>query len=235
LIETGGSMLNKTDLKNGFYSGIPIFIGYFPIAVTFGLLAKSVNISFFDSFCFSALIFAGASQFVSINMYHVGIGAGEIILTVFLLNFRHFLMSATISSKSSFKKPLIPIISFGITDETFAVAALKEDGISDGYIIGLNFTSYSGWVIGTVVGYLAGDFLPLNIQASFSICLYAMFVAILVPAIRKSFTAGFIAVGAAISNSMLGYFSPLSSGWNIIISILFVSALGMFIFNEEKK
>jgi 4-azaleucine resistance transporter AzlC len=227
-------MLNKTDLKNGIYSGIPIFIGYFPIAITFGLLAKSVNISFFESFCFSALVFAGASQFVSINMYHAGIGAGEIILTVFLLNFRHFLMSATISSKSSFKKILIPLISFGITDETFAVAALKEDAISDSYIIGLNFTSYSGWVIGTVLGYIAGDFLPHVIQESFSICIYALFVAILIPAVRKFFTAGLIAVSAGIINSLFGYFSPLSSGWNIIISILLVSAAGMFIFNEDK-
>ena len=226
-------MLNKTDLKNGIYSGIPIFIGYFPIAITFGLLAKSVNIAFFESFCFSALIFAGASQFAAINMYHAGIGAGEIILTVFLLNFRHFLMSATISSKSSFRKILIPLISFGITDETFAVAALKEDEISGGYIIGLNFTSYSGWVIGTVVGYIAGDFLPHIIQSSFSICLYAMFVAILIPAVRKSFTAGFIAIAAGTVNSLLGYFSPHSSGWNIIISILLVSAAGMFIFNED--
>ena len=227
-------MLNKTGLKNGIYSGIPIFIGYFPIAITFGLLAKSVGIPFFESVCFSALIFAGASQFVSINMYHTGIGAGEIILTVFLLNFRHFLMSATISAKSSFKKVLIPLISFGITDETFAVAALKEDEISDGYILGLNFTAYSGWVIGTIFGFIAGDFFPPDIQASFSICLYAMFVAILIPAARKSFTAGIIATAAGVVNSMLGFFSPISSGWNIIISILLVSGIGMFIFNEDK-
>ena len=227
-------MLDKTGLKNGIYSGLPIFIGYFPIAVTFGLLAKSVNISFFESFCFSAIVFAGASQFVSINMYQAGIGAGEIVLTVFLLNFRHFLMSATISAKSSFKKALIPLISFGITDETFAVAALKEDGISGDYILGLNFTAYSGWVIGTVAGYIAGDFLPHDIQSSFAICIYAMFVAILIPAVRKSFIAGFIAVAAGLTNFMLGSFGSLGSGWNIIISILLVSAIGMFIFNEDK-
>jgi 4-azaleucine resistance transporter AzlC len=226
-------MLNKTDLKTGIYSGIPIFIGYFPIAVTFGLLAKSVNIPFFESVCFSAMVFAGASQFVSINMYHAGIGGGEIILTVFLLNFRHFLMSATISSKSSFKKALIPLISFGITDETFAVAALKEDVIRDGYILGLNFTAYSSWVIGTIIGFLAGDFLPPVIQASFSICLYAMFVAILIPAVRKYFPAGFIALAAGITNSLLGYFGTLSSGWNIILSILIVSTISTFIFNED--
>jgi predicted branched-subunit amino acid permease len=168
-------------------------------------------------------------------MYQAGIGAGEIVLTVFLLNFRHFLMSATISAKSSFRKALIPLISFGITDETFAVAALKEDEISGGYIMGLNFTAYSGWVIGTVAGYIAGDFLPHDIQSSFAICLYAMFVAILIPAVRKSFIAGFIAVSAGTVNFMLGYFSPLGSGWNIIISILLVSAIGMFIFNEDKR
>ena len=226
-------MLNKTGLKNGIYSGIPIFIGYFPIAITFGLLAKSVGIPFFESVCFSALIFAGASQFVSINMYHTGIGAGEIILTVFLLNFRHFLMSATIASKGAFNKALIPLISFGITDETFAVAALKEDGLSDGYILGLNFTAYSSWVFGTIIGFIAGDFFPKDIQASFSICLYAMFVAILIPAVKKSFIAGAIAVSAGVINSMLGFFTPISSGWNIIISILLVSGAGMFIFNED--
>lgn len=225
-------MPNKSNLKNGIYSGIPIFIGYFPIAVTFGLLAKSVNISFFESFCFSALIFAGASQFVAVNMYSAGIGAGEIILTVFLLNFRHFLMSATISSKNSFKKVLIPVISFGITDETFAVAALKEDNVNDGYIIGLNFTSYSGWVIGTVAGYMAGGFLTRDIQSSFSICLYALFAAILIPAVRKSFSVCLIAIAAGTINSILGYFSPISSGWNIIISILAAASIGMFIFNE---
>ena len=226
-------MLNKADLKNGIYSGIPIFIGYFPIAITFGLLAKSVGIPFFESVCFSALIFAGASQFVSINMYHAGIGGGEIILTVFLLNFRHFLMSATISSKSSFKKVLIPLISFGITDETFAVAALKEDGLSEGYILGLNFTAYSSWVIGTIIGFIVGDFFPPDIQASFSICLYAMFVAILIPAVKKYFVAGIIAAAAGIVNSLLGFFSPISSGWSIIISILLVSGAGMFLFNED--
>jgi len=231
--EFGKPMLNKTDLKNGIYSGLPIFIGYFPIAITFGLLAKSVGIPFFESVCFSAFIFAGASQFVSINMYHAGIGPGEIILTVFLLNFRHFLMSATISAKSSFKRTLIPVISFGITDETFAVAALKEGKISDGYIIGLNFTAYSGWVIGTAIGFMAGNFLPPDIQSSFAICLYAMFVAILIPAVKKSVTAGIIAVTAGVVNSLLVYFTPLSSGWSIVISILLVAGAGMFIFKKD--
>ncbi len=227
-------MLNKSEIKDGLYAGFPVFIGYFPIAVTFGLLAKSVNISLIESFCFSAFVFAGASQFVGLNMFHAGIGAGEITLTVFLLNFRHFLMSATLASKTYLNRFLIPVISFGVTDETFAVAAMKKGELSAGYLIALNFTAYTGWVIGTVAGYVAGDFLPADIQASISICLYAMFVAILIPAVKKSFTAGAIAVIAGGLNSFLGYADFISSGWNIIISILAASAAGMFLFKGDE-
>jgi len=227
-------MINQSELKDGFYSGLPVFIGYFPIAVTFGLLAKSVNISLFESFCFSSMVFAGASQFVGLNMFHAGIGIGEITLTVFLLNFRHFLMSSTLASKKYFSRLLIPVISFGVTDETFAVASMKKGGLSSGYMIALNFTAYTGWVTGTVAGYAVGDFLPADIQASISICLYAMFVAILIPAVKNSFSAGVIAVIAGGINSLLGYSGFLSSGWNIVISILAASSAGMFLFRGEE-
>lgn len=227
-------MFNRSEIKEGLYSGLPVFIGYFPIAVTFGLLSKSVNISLFESFCFSSMVFAGASQFVGLNMFHAGIGLGEITLTVFLLNFRHFLMSATLSSKTFFNRFLIPVISFGVTDETFAVAAMKKGELSEGYMIALNFTAYTGWVTGTVVGYVAGDFLPADIQASISICLYAMFVAILIPAVKNSFKAGAVAVIAGVVNSLMGYSGFLSSGWNIVISIVAASFAGFFLFKGEE-
>jgi len=227
-------MLSKSEVKDGFYSGLPVFIGYFPIAVTFGLLAKNVNISLFESFCFSAMVFAGASQFVGLNMLHAGIGIGQITLTVFLLNFRHFLMSATLSSKTYFNRLLVPVISFGVTDETFAVAAMKKGELTGSYVLALNFTAYAGWVSGTVAGYVAGDFLPAGIQASISICLYALFAAILIPAVKKSFRAGFVAIVAGTVNSLLGHLALTASGWNIVLSILAASIAGMLLFKGEE-
>jgi len=225
--------LIKLNLKSGILAGIPVFIGYFPIAVTFGLLAVSVKITLLETFSFSVIVFAGASQFVGLNMINAGIGAGEIILTTFLLNFRHFLMSASLSSKASFHGGLKPFVAFGITDETFSVASMEKRELSESYMLGLNFTAYSGWIAGTIAGYVAGDFLPAILQESISICLYAMFVAILIPAVRKSYRAGVIALTAGIINSFLGYFDFLSSGWNIILSILAASIAGMFFFGEE--
>lgn len=228
-----GDQLKKLGLKDGILAGIPVFIGYFPIAVTFGLLAVSVKISLAETFSFSVIVFAGASQFVGLNMIKSGIGAGEIVLTTFLLNFRHFLMSASLSSKASFSRGLLPFIAFGITDETFSVASMEKRELSESYILGLNFTAYSGWLAGTVAGFAAGDFLPAVVQESISICLYAMFVAILIPAVRKSFRAGIIALIAGLSNSVLGYIAFFGSGWNIVFSILAASAAGLIFFRED--
>ena len=178
--------MKSRELKEGITAGLPVFAGYFPIAVTFGLMAASMNINMRETLAFSIFVFAGASQFVGLNMISSGIGAGEIVLTVFLLNFRHFLMSASVSSKAAFKKPLIPVIAFGITDETFAIASMRQGNLTESYMLGLNFTSYAGWVIGTLTGFIAGDFLPAVLQESISICLYSMFVAILIPAVKKT-------------------------------------------------
>ncbi len=226
--------LKKLTFLDGFRAAIPVFIGFLPIAVTFGLLAASLNMSFIHTFSFSALVFAGASQFMALNMLQAGIGIGEIVFTVFLLNFRHFLMSASLSSRVKFKKFLIPIIAFGITDESFAVSSMQKGELSEGYMLGLNFTSYSGWVLGTAAGFVVGDFLPPILQDSISICLYAMFVAILMPEVKQSLKAGVVASLAGLLNTGFVYTGIISSGWSIIVSIIVAACAGMIIFKDRE-
>ena len=225
--------MKKLTFIDGIKNALPVFTGYFPIAVTFGLLAASVNMSLFHTSSFSILVFAGASQFVALNMIKAGIGAGEIVLTVFLLNFRHFLMSASISSRTRFRKYLIPAIAFGVTDETFAVSSMQKGELSESYMLGLNFTSYAGWVLGTVTGFMAGDFLPSILQESISICLYAMFVAILMPEVKQSLKAGVVAFLAGLLNTAFTYSGIISAGWSIIFSIIAASIAGMIIFRNR--
>src|SRR5690554_5485786 len=95
--------MEKTDvreeIKQGMLSAFPIIVGYLPIAMAFGILSKTTGISLVESFMFSAIVFAGASQFMALNLILVGTGAGEIILTTLLVNFRHFLMSASMTER----------------------------------------------------------------------------------------------------------------------------------------
>lgn len=45
------------------------------------------------------MIFAGASQFIGINLIAASVSYWEILITTFILNFRHFLMAASLSQR----------------------------------------------------------------------------------------------------------------------------------------
>ncbi len=63
---------------------LPIVIGYFPIAMAFGLLSKSTPpISFRDTSLLSILVYAGASQFMALGLIGTGVSASSIILATF--------------------------------------------------------------------------------------------------------------------------------------------------------
>ncbi len=86
-----------------FYQGakraLPVAIGYLPIAITFGVVARSADLPSMMIVLMSVMVFAGASQFVAVNLIASGAGILGIIITIFFVNLRHILMSATTSEK----------------------------------------------------------------------------------------------------------------------------------------
>src|SRR5699024_11216180 len=110
-------------LRRGMTVGIPSMLGYVPIAITSGVLAKEAGMSLVELSFMSILVYAGASQFMAANMIAVGAGAMEIIIATFVLNFRHFVMSLSFTNRLrsvgiNWKAPL----TLGLTDESFAVS-----------------------------------------------------------------------------------------------------------------
>jgi len=226
---------NNGDFILGVKASIPLVIGYLPIALAFGILSKTTGISIIDSFLFSALVFAGASQFMALNLILIGAGFGEIILTTLLVNFRHFLMSASLAVKiEGNMKRWIPFIAFGVTDESFSVLSFREGKLTKEFTLGLQLSAYLSWVLGTVIGYLAGGILPEIIIDGMGIALYAMFTAILVPELKKSSKVLFLALLSGGVNTLLNYLNLLPKGWNMIVSIILVSFLGSYIYEEKE-
>ncbi|NLK22282.1 MAG: AzlC family ABC transporter permease [Epulopiscium sp.] len=224
----------RTDIKEGIKDAFPIAIGYIPIAIAFGILAKTNQVSLMDTFLFSLMIFAGASQFAALNLIALKVAALEIILATAIMNFRHFLMSATLSTKiKNPKKGIIPLVAFGITDETFSVTAMKDGKISMLYALIVNTTAHISWVSGSIVGYLAGSILPETVQNSMGIALYSMFIAILVPSMKKSFKVIIISLSAGAIHSILNVSKLIPQGWTLIISIILASLLGVIVFSKD--
>ncbi len=225
----------------GFRAGIPIAVGYVPIAIAFGLLAKASGIPDYVSVLMSMIVFAGASQFVGVKLITMGATAWEIVMTTFILNFRHFLMSSSLSQRieQGVSKKLLSLLSFGITDETFAVASLcKEAKITPSYMLGLNLTAYTSWVAGTGAGVFLAGGLPQPLKASMGIALYSMFIGLLVPVCRDSnsvFAVALIAVGVHSLLRWVPALSGISTGWSIIIATIIAALAGAILYSPEEK
>ena len=104
--------------------------------------------------------------------------------------------------------------------------------LSEKYMLPLQVIAYLGWGAGTGAGYLLGSIMPTMLQQSMNIGLYAMFVALLVPEIKKTRKAIILAALSGIVNSILVSLMGMPQGWGIVISIVVVSASGVFIYGR---
>lgn len=224
----------KNSFLQGLIAGTSIAIGYIPAALTFGLLAKSTGLSVYETLAMSCFVYAGAAQYMALNLIAIGTGTIEIILTTFIVNIRHLLMSASVSEKVEKEHPLIKAIySFGITDEVFAVTATQKGTVKTGFVFGAALIAYSSWVTSSGIGHFAGSILPETLKESMAIALYAMFIALLMPSLKKQRKVAFLAIGAAILNSLFSLVIP--SGWSIILATLISSIAIELIDSKEEQ
>ncbi|MCL6460164.1 MAG: AzlC family ABC transporter permease [Gorillibacterium sp.] len=206
------------------------------------MLTKSAGIPAYVGVLMSLFIYAGASQFVGINMLASAIALPEIFLTTFILNFRHFLMTTAISQKlePGSRSRLRALLAFGVTDETFAVASLKsiDRSLSPSYLFGLNSIAFLSWNVGTWAGLILSAGLPDIIQNSMGVSLYVMFIALLIPGLRTSSPALGVSIIAILFSCLFTYipfFLFLSGGWSIILSTIIAAACGAWLWKGDLK
>jgi 4-azaleucine resistance transporter AzlC len=165
--------------------GLTILFGYFFIAIAFGAAGRAAGLAAAATAGFSVFVFAGASQFMAVSLIGQGAGAVSIIAATLVLNLRHVVMSMTLRNRIEGSSVPRPLLAFGITDEVFAAFAARRGPIRDTHLLVTEALAYAGWVGGTIVGYLAGGVLPEQLEQAMGIALYAMFVALIIPPIRR--------------------------------------------------
>ncbi|MFD1017708.1 AzlC family ABC transporter permease [Thalassobacillus hwangdonensis] len=225
-------------LKKGFAAGFPIMLGYMPIAITYGVLAGQSGLSVMETTWMSVLVFAGASQFMGVNLIALGTGAMEIIIATFVLNFRHFVMSLSFMNRLRgiplrWKAPL----SLGLTDETFTVSALHYDRADQKhgtwFYAALILTAYTSWVGGSFLGGVLGDIIPDQLSQSMGIALYAMFIGLLIPSVKKEMKVAIIAVIAMLINYICTLF--MATGWAIVCGTVFGGLSGVLLLEGDEQ
>ncbi|HHX69762.1 MAG: AzlC family ABC transporter permease [Miniphocaeibacter sp.] len=215
------------DIKKGIAISLPVGIGYISIAIAFGLLARNSGLTLLDTFLFSAMVFAGASQFMAIELIVAGVPTLGIAISVFLLNLRLLVMATSLGVKmEKVNKKSIPLVGFLLTDESFSVLSFTRETISTAYAIFVELIPYLFWVGFTVIGYLVGDILPEKLKMSLEIGLTAMFIALLIPSLKKNLKGIVVSLIAALIYIAIFYLNILPTGWDIVVGILLSTLIG---------
>ncbi len=223
----------KSPFVKGIYDGIPIALGYLPVSFGFGILAIRSGLSVLTAISISVTNLTSAGQVAGVAVIAAGGSYLEMALTQLVINIRYALMGISLSQKldSSFRTHQRLLTAYGITDEIFAVASAQPGLISAAYLAGLIVIAFFGWTLGTVLGAAAGQILPELITNAMGIVLYAMFLAIVLPAAKKSRGILLAALFAAGCSVLFRYGFPMvSSGFAVIICAVAAAAAGALLF-----
>ncbi len=229
-----------SDFKYGFKKGIPIAMGYIPVSFSFGFMAVNGGLPIWLAVLISVTNLTSSGQLAGTNLIIHGGTLLEITLNTFIINLRYFLMSLSLSQKVEKKTSILHrlIFSFGITDETFALAATEPKALSASYMYGLITGPFWGWTLGTLLGACASSLLPPSLKGAMGIALYAMFIAIIIPPSKKSkpvLTIVIMSIAIVCIIRYIPIFSFISYGFSIIIATVISSAIGAFLFPVSEE
>jgi len=200
------SAAGSTALKEGLTAGWPICLGYLPLGMAFGVLAQKAGFTPLQIGLMSIMVFAGSAQFIAVSMLTGGASAAAVILTTFVVNLRHVLMSSALAVfLRTARRGLLALYAYGVTDESFAVnlTRFKARTWSLPQALVVNHAANLTWFISTVAGGIGGRFIPER-ALGIDYALIAMFICLLIYQIRRlihlltAAIAGLTAVGLAL-------------------------------------
>lgn len=220
--------MKRNAFQKGLRDGLPICLGYLSVAFTYGLRTVENGMPFWAALLISMTNLTSAGQFAGTDLIVAGGTYLEVAVTTFVINIRYMLMSLSLSQKAdaSMTTARRALLSFGVTDEIYAVA-MGEKSVGASYLAGLLVLPYFGWALGTLVGGTATGLLPFAVRSALGIAIYGMFLAIIVPPSTKVRAVGATVLLAAGLSCLFRYtpvLNRLSGGWVIILCTLLAAS-----------
>ena len=232
-------MDKKTNIKSifmeGVRDGIPIALGYFAVAFSLGIAARNAGLSAMEGFVASTLCTASAGEYALFTLIGAGATYWETAVLTLITNARYFLMSCALSQRVSPQMKNYHRYIFGaaVTDEIFGITIARPGALEPAYNYGAMSVSVPAWAVGTALGIIMGNLLPARIVSALSVALYGMFLAIIIPPVKRDRAVALcVAAGFACSyiSGVIPAVAALSSGTRVIILTLVISSAVALLF-----
>ncbi|MGI6449306.1 MAG: AzlC family ABC transporter permease [Desulfitobacteriia bacterium] len=220
----------------GLRQSVTIGVGYAPVAITFGILSLQSGLNILETGLMSLFVFAGASQFIAIQLIGQGATIWVIGITTLIVNLRHILMSfSMIRFFSGISLGRLTLLAQGITDETFVLNSKLLEEIPtpeerSKVALGVNLGAFASWVIFSFLGALLGN--SLNITFSgFDFALLALFIVLTIGTVNRQNIATYIIAGilAVIFKMMI------PGKWYLLLSVALAAAIGAFLQQRQAR
>lgn len=143
-------------LQAGIRRGLPFGVAVFAIAVSFGVLARPV-MGAVAPIVMSIVVFSGAAQFGALAILAAGGGTGAAIAAGVLLNARYLAMGLALAPSLRGRPLSRAAFALAVVDASWAAASNGDGTFDPWYMVGATVPQYPAWVLGTVVGVLAGS------------------------------------------------------------------------------
>lgn len=225
--------------SRGLRAGIPIALGYLSVSFTFGIMAISYGLSWWQALLVSMTTVTSAGQFAGIGLMQQTGQYIQMLISQITINIRYSFMSISVGQKADprFRGLSRWLLGFMMTDEIFAVAT-QEESITRSFFAGLATLPYLGWALGTLLGALLGRILPDRLMSALSLAIYGMFVAIIVPEMKKSRPVVLVVSLAILFSCLFRYvpiLSGISSGITITVVAITAAVIGALLFPVKEE
>ena len=131
--------------------------------------------------------FAGAGQFLAIQLFAAGTPILAILATELLLNIRHIVYGLPLINQFKGCRRTKPYLIYALTDETFSLLTTTEvpAGVKpEDYYFAVSILDQSYWVGGSLIGGLAGAMIPFD-MTGVDFALTALFAVLSIEQIQK--------------------------------------------------
>ncbi|MDR1956455.1 MAG: AzlC family ABC transporter permease [Treponema sp.] len=220
---------------------VPVLLGYGAIGIAFGLLLVDAGYPWWLSLVMGLIMYAGAGQYLAVGLFAAGTTLLEAALVQLVVNARHIAYGFSMLKRFNGAGVSKYYLIFALTDETFALlSALPEPqgpgrgapGLGDHtpeerrrFMCWVALLDQGYWVMGSVIGAVAGSLLPFTMQG-IGFALTALFVVLMIEQILQVRQAWVFLIAAAVA--VLAVFvlpSRLSLLSALAVSLALVQAL----------
>lgn len=218
---------------DGFRSGVSIAIAVALFGFVFGVLASQTGLSPVEATLMSVLVFAGAAQFVAIDLWGDPIPMIAVIVASFTVNIRYMLFGAALREWFSDRSARVVYPNLMMmTDESWAltIKEFKNGYRDDAFLFGSGLIVWIGWWGATALGTQAGMLITDPSSFGFGVVLTAVFLTLLVGLWEgpSDFIPWSVAAGVAVGAEQF-----LPGNWFIVLGGVAGSVVAMIRFSDD--